>query len=121
MNEMPRGSAFEDVIADNLEAASVPFQRQASIQGLIVDFLVRRAGTRIVIEVKSWLDPAAQLARALHQAARIKELTGVDRVFLAIAGLPRSDNELGVLTPDDVGSSVATELERLELAHLRET
>ena len=116
MNETPAQERFEEEIADMLESAQIPFQRQASLQGLIVDFLIRRARARIVIEVKSWTDPVSRIARALRQAALIKQLTRVDRVYLAIAGLPQSDAERGVLALNDVAPTVAAELHRFELA-----
>jgi len=118
-DDAPHGLPFEDLIAQRLNAAHIPFHRDALLQGLIVDFLIRRPGTRIVIEAKAWVDPVASTSRALHQAALIKELTGVDRVFIAIAGLQRSDRQQGLLAADDVGPAVADELDRRKLAYLR--
>jgi hypothetical protein len=92
---------FEDLVAKQLKAAGLKFEREPAVGGLRPDFLVvGPQGQHVVVEAKAWDPRGGNTARALEQAERYQSATGADKAFVVLPELQRSFTAKGVVGMD---------------------
>jgi len=87
-----------NLVAAKLRRAGIPFERDASIGGVRVDFLIRTTDRRkLIIEVKAWSKHQGFRNRAVHQARLYKNEIGADHALVLVDSLERTSAPEGVV------------------------
>lgn len=111
---------FDQDVADSLSAAGIAFDREVPVSGTVLDFVARAPdGRSFVIEVKNWQPNATNLNRAVEQAARYKDATHANGVFVVLPGSGWSPPAPDVLSTEQLVAALHREFARHEPAVAR--
>jgi hypothetical protein len=109
---------FEQLVADALSAAHIPFRRQVDFGGLRTDFLVSTPKGRLIaieslsnVPIGGPRGDSGGWRTLLNRSNYYKGAIGADRVLFAIKGLKSSEPTKGIVNVKDVARVVAHEIE----------
>jgi hypothetical protein len=112
---MVKEKSFEEIIADLLREAGIPFETQKAMGGTQPDFVIRAPdGRLLIVEAKAWEKSPGFTIRAAQQAKLYQSQTSADNAFVVVKDLDRSRPSSGVLTLDNLVPTLRKELRKDE-------
>lgn len=105
------GINCEQNVANILNNANIPFQKQTAIGGIRPDFLLKTPkGRVIIVEAKSWEPTQENQSRAILQSNYYKKATNADGVFFVVPGLKDSYPAEGLVSENELADVLYSEL-----------
>ena len=86
-------------VFDDLQKNNISFDSDVGVDGIVTDFLIYAPdGRQIAVELKNWNKFDGFTKQAAKQIELYKSNLGVDKAFIVINNLERSNNSTGVIT-----------------------
>ncbi|WP_405243685.1 hypothetical protein [Lentisalinibacter salinarum] len=100
-------SQLERTVSEYLLNAEINFDQNALINGFVADFVAYGPDEQFaIVETKSWLWHAGNIARAGDLAASIQERTGAAAVFVVLDRLDKNWPSRNVYRPEGVADAI---------------
>jgi hypothetical protein len=107
---------LHQIIQNNLENENLEYVTHVGVGGVESDFLIYVPdGRRFTIDIKYWDKFAGFTNQAAIQSKLYNTDIGVDKAFIVIAGLERSNPSTGVVTPKRLIPAILDEIDKKDI------